>query len=373
VVAAGHVDAKAVSAMKQTDPPSGPAATPRVLLHASPRTAEPDFAWPPSDEDLAGCGVILIGGDCRGDTDVSVVLHVADVGAAPAVPAATATHPARFRHWGVEHPEASYPFHVSGSPAASDISSAGDTWRAVFALAAGVSLAVLSYALFRGGRGELPPPKAIAARAPVAASPAPVGGLSVASLPARAAAIARRRADERVVPVALRHDAPALQARAAPAVIDAIGPRVEPAAIIDTAPAAPEVTDARSHAAAANGSPVAAAYTDPVPGDEDHIRAALTRWRTAYSELDANAAREVWPSVDARALERAFQALKSQEVRFDRCDLTVAGGSAQAACTGRAIYVPRLGKQSPRADPHEWTFELKKNDQRWTIASARSS
>ena len=127
--------------------------------------------------------------------------------------------------------------------------------------------------------------------------------------------------------------------------------------------------------AAASATPVAAAaaLADRAPGDEDHIHAALTRWRTAYSALDASAAREVWPSVDARALARAFQALKSQEVRFDRCDLTVNGGSARAACTGRAVYVPRIGKQSPRATSHEWTFELTKSDERWTIASARSN
>jgi len=113
--------------------------------------------------------------------------------------------------------------------------------------------------------------------------------------------------------------------------------------------------------------------SEPVPGEEAHIRAALTRWRTAYSALDASAAREVWPSVDARALARAFQDLKSQELRFDRCDLTVNGGSAQAACSGQAVYVPRVGNQSPRATPREWTFELKKLDQRWTIASARAS
>jgi hypothetical protein len=73
------------------------------------------------------------------------------------------------------------------------------------------------------------------------------------------------------------------------------------------------------------------------------------------------------------ALERAFQDLKSQDLRFDRCDLTVDGGRAQAACSGRAIYVPRVGNQSPKAAPREWTFELQKLDERWTIASARAS
>lgn len=106
--------------------------------------------------------------------------------------------------------------------------------------------------------------------------------------------------------------------------------------------------------------------------DEVDIRSTLTRFRTAYSQLDARAARDVWPSVDARALERAFHSLKSQELRFDRCSLTVTGARAQAACTGRATYVPRIGDQSPRLTSREWTFELRKADERWTIASART-
>ena len=45
---------------------------------------------------------------------------------------------------------------------------------------------------------------------------------------------------------------------------------------------------------------------------------------------------------------------------------------AQAACKGRATYVPRIGDQSPRFMTREWTFELQKASERWTIASARS-
>jgi hypothetical protein len=118
--------------------------------------------------------------------------------------------------------------------------------------------------------------------------------------------------------------------------------------------------------------PVSAAVIAAVDTDEVDIRSALTRFRTAYSQLDARAARDVWPSVDARALERAFQSLKSQDLRFDRCDLTVNGTRAQASCRGRATYVPRIGDQSPRFTAREWTFELRKADERWTIASART-
>lgn len=119
--------------------------------------------------------------------------------------------------------------------------------------------------------------------------------------------------------------------------------------------------------------PAVAVAVEPLPGDEERIRATLSRFGTAYSRLDAGAARAVWPSVDVRALERAFDGLKSQELRFDRCSLAVDGVRARAACTGRAVYVPRIGNQSPRTTSREWTFELKKAEQGWTIASARSS
>jgi hypothetical protein len=138
------------------------------------------------------------------------------------------------------------------------------------------------------------------------------------------------------------------------------------------APAPAPMTAAARMVDTPSARPVSAAVIAAVDTDEVDIRSALTRFRTAYSQLDARAARDVWPSVDARALERAFQSLKSQDLRFDRCDLTVNGTRAQASCRGRATYVPRIGDQSPRFTAREWTFELRKADERWTIASART-
>jgi len=171
-------------------------------------------------------------------------------------------------------------------------------------------------------------------------------------------------APPRVVPTA----APTLTARAEPAAAPVPTPATLPPPASVSASASPSEPLA---AAAAPVRPVAAVLTS-ASADEADIRSTLTRFRTAYSQLDASAARDVWPSVDRRALERAFQSLKSQELRFDRCSLTVTGARAQAACTGRAIYVPRIGDQSPRFSSREWTFELQKAAERWTIASARS-
>lgn len=319
------------------------------------------------------------GGGAR-HADVRVVIHISDVLNPPAPsepyrqPISRPARGPRFRRWGVEQPGASYPFRVESDTPAPDASSAGEAWRAVVALAAGLTLAVLSYAQFRGGRGELPVYELTAVLAPDAPSETPgiepaldtadvVDVVSAPSVQPRRAPVPRASVRAAALP---------LDAVAASGIPEAVQSRAI-AAAIEAAPTPPASIDVDERADAPDAAPAAAAVTDPTPGDEDHIRAALTRWRTAYSALDARAAREVWPSVDMRALERAFHALRSQEVRFDRCDLTVNGGNALAACTGRAIYVPRVGRQSPRTTSREWTFELKKTDERWTIASARSS
>jgi hypothetical protein len=300
---------------------------------------------------------------------------------------------ARSRHWGVERPDVAFPFRADRDDPRVASSAAGETLRAVVALAAGVSLAFLSYLQFRGARADAR--ALVAAVAEATAAPASPGTPVAMAMPAAVTdAVAEAASLEAAsTPDVLdESSAPASAVRdrltkLAATVMDEIRPAeavvgpaaVEPpAAIVDTGSAA-EATPLAATLLAERSSgdtaaaTVAAAHVEPVPADEHLIRAALSRWRTAYSQLDARAAREIWPSVDARALERAFQALKSQDLRFDRCDLTVNGGSAQAACRGRAIYVPRVGNQSPRATPREWTFELKKLDQRWTIASARAS
>ena len=325
---------------------------------------------------------------------VRVVVHIDDVLDPPPSqeprrrPIAPPAHGPRFRRWGVERPEASYPFHVETGVPALDASAAGETWRAMLALAAGLSLAVVSYAQFRGARGELPVAELTAVLAPAAPldmpdiDPAAVAPdvLDEVAAPSPPPVGRRRTPDRGALSPARQESAPRAEsvvAQASPP--EALAPSGIPEVAKEHAAGPVDVlpppTIGMTDRAAASAAPVAAAaaLAHSAPGDEDHIHAALTRWRTAYSALDASAAREVWPSVDARALTRAFQALKSQELRFDRCDLTVNGGRARAACTGRAVYVPRIGKQSPRATSHEWTFELTKDDERWTIASARSN
>jgi hypothetical protein len=223
-------------------------------------------------------------------------------------------------------------------------------------------------------KADVPPRQALVV--PVRPSPAPIPKVTPI-VPAPAPAAERSRLAAASPGRTVQGPEPTVP-RVAVAVLDR-GIVATPATIASPPPAsAPVASTAAPAEPTANsgtaGSPrrVAAVLTEAVIDDETNIRSTLTRFRTAYSQLDAGAARAVWPSVDTRALARAFQSLKSQDLRFDQCSLTVTGVRAQAACKGRAIYVPRIGDQSPRYTAREWTFELRKADERWTIASART-
>jgi hypothetical protein len=96
----------------------------------------------------------------------------------------------------------------------------------------------------------------------------------------------------------------------------------------------------------------------------------LRQYERAYERLDVDAARAVWPSLNARALARAFGGLKQQALEFSDCRVAMTPREATAICGGRATYVPRVGHQTARTEPREWTFQLRKVDQDWQIAKA---
>src|SRR5262249_1984439 len=100
------------------------------------------------------------------------------------------------------------------------------------------------------------------------------------------------------------------------------------------------------------------------------IEDVLRRYQLAYRNLDANGAKAIWPALDERALARAFAALGSQEVRFDRCVIHLSSPQAEAVCAGVAAYVPRDGSRDPRSERRRWTFQLKKTEDAWTIERA---
>lgn len=106
----------------------------------------------------------------------------------------------------------------------------------------------------------------------------------------------------------------------------------------------------------------------PRPSPSVEVRAALGRFAAAYSDLDASAARAVWPTVDERALGRAFDGLTSQRVSLGQCDVRVNGDTARAACAGSAAWTPKIGG-GQRSVPRRWTFELRNAAGAWRIVS----
>jgi len=99
------------------------------------------------------------------------------------------------------------------------------------------------------------------------------------------------------------------------------------------------------------------------------VREVLARYESAYSRLDAAAARAVWPSVDQRSLARAFDGLASQRVALGRCDLRVNGMVARATCSGSAEWTPKVGT-GQRSTPRTWSFELRSLGGDWQIVRA---
>ena len=96
------------------------------------------------------------------------------------------------------------------------------------------------------------------------------------------------------------------------------------------------------------------------------------RYRNAFSGLDSGAARAVWPSVDVRALDRAFDRLEEQALEFENCDIDVNGPRAIASCEGSARYVPKVGNRNAQVAARQWRFNLRKVNEAWLIEEVDS-
>jgi hypothetical protein len=123
----------------------------------------------------------------------------------------------------------------------------------------------------------------------------------------------------------------------------------------------------------AAASAAASTITRPeTSGDQTRVAAVLSQYARAYGQLDAGAAREVWPTVNERALARAFAGLASQAVAFDDCQIDVIGMKANASCRGKASYVGKIGSGEQRTEARTWRFELRRDGEAWKIENAEA-
>jgi hypothetical protein len=146
-----------------------------------------------------------------------------------------------------------------------------------------------------------------------------------------------------------------------------------PAIAANVAPQPVSVTAPPPPPAPVPSAAVARTATTVSPrGDDTRVAQVLNQYARAYGQLDPSAARAVWPTVDERALTRAFASLESQDVSFDRCDIDVKGNVASASCRGTASYVGKIGSRQARTEARQWNFELKLHGDDWKIEKAQA-
>ena len=119
--------------------------------------------------------------------------------------------------------------------------------------------------------------------------------------------------------------------------------------------------------AGAAGTALKEAPPDAATVAKSAILATLEGYRSAYSALDARAARQVWPSVNEAALTRAFSQLAAQSVSFSSCGVEIKGQFAQAYCVGEVAFVTKVGSRTPRVEVRNWTFDLRRVGETWHI------
>ena len=108
----------------------------------------------------------------------------------------------------------------------------------------------------------------------------------------------------------------------------------------------------------------------PPADDKASILQVLRRYEQAVAQKDPLGAKAVWPSLDDRALARAFNDLQSHSLALQDCGVTVDRVGARARCQGVATYLPKVGRRKPISASHEWTFNLAKEGGGWHIESA---
>ena len=134
---------------------------------------------------------------------------------------------------------------------------------------------------------------------------------------------------------------------------------------VEHATTVPELT--RANGAATHA---AARLAAALPDEEASILQVLRRYERAVAQKDPLGAKAVWPSLDDRALARAFNDLQSHSLALQDCGVTIDSVGARATCQGVATYLPKVGRRKPISASHEWTFNLAKEGGGWHIESA---
>jgi hypothetical protein len=107
--------------------------------------------------------------------------------------------------------------------------------------------------------------------------------------------------------------------------------------------------------------------------DEDAVRHVLDRYREAYNLMDVPTVAQVWPSVDRRILTQAFSGISSQDLTFERCEISMEVSTAVAYCRGTIRFSRKAGHPMPRTERHQWLFKLRSPETGWQIETVIGS
>ena len=216
----------------------------------------------------------------------------------------------------------------------------------------------------------LPAAPAMTPRQDRATSPAP----AVTPRPDRApAAVAPSRSDARTS----RSDSAGGAAITTPR--QAAAPRTSPRAPVEAPPApldtalviepltVPALAAPPPVITTAAAAPLAPPVVVAVSRDRDAVLETVQEYRQAYTKMDVTATAAIWPSVDRRALARAFSTLKSQDLELRDCEVALADASATTRCRGTVEYVRKIGNPTPRTGNQEFVFKMRKLGDDWFI------
>jgi hypothetical protein len=153
----------------------------------------------------------------------------------------------------------------------------------------------------------------------------------------------------------------------------------EPRTLAPAGAADPAATGAEAIPADVPAPPVtptrtpAGTSTDDERRQKEIVLAVLREYSRAYERLDVRATKAVYPSVDDRSLQRAFENLEGQQMRFASCGVSISssGADANARCKGDATYRPKIGSRVVRLTDRVWTFSLSRDGGGWQILNAR--
>jgi hypothetical protein len=103
------------------------------------------------------------------------------------------------------------------------------------------------------------------------------------------------------------------------------------------------------------------------------VLGVVREYARALERLDVRATKAIYPTVDGRELQRAFQGLKEQQYQIASCGVSIStsGVDANARCRGNATFRPRVGSRIVKLTDYEWVISLARGGGGWQILEAR--